>query len=159
MYALPELYKLRIWSETALAAQLSPNNDKHRIPLSSSVSLGIRALGYKPYFTLRFKNRENTASKARHLRNKNRWALFLFPLSRCIDIYVHIELNDYKMNNIQTLKRICFLKCRALDAVLSLFFDFQFFYFYLYFSISAFSLLRSPGFSASIVLSILNPIF
>ena len=45
------LYKIRIWTDTALAAQLPPNKDKHRIPLSSSVSLGIRALGYKPYFT------------------------------------------------------------------------------------------------------------
>ena len=43
-------YKLQIWSETALAAQPSPNKDKHRFPLSSSFSMGIRALGYKPYF-------------------------------------------------------------------------------------------------------------
>ena len=51
MYALSGLYKIRIWTETALAAQLPSNTDKHRIPLSTFVSLGIRTLGYKPYFT------------------------------------------------------------------------------------------------------------
>ena len=52
MYALSGLYKIRIlWTETTLAAQLPSNKDKHRIPLSSFVSLGIRTMGYNPYFT------------------------------------------------------------------------------------------------------------
>ena len=53
MYAFTGLYKRHIWSETALAAQPS-YKDKHWFPLSSSVSLGIRALGYKPYFIVQY---------------------------------------------------------------------------------------------------------
>ena len=45
------LYKLRIWSEPALAARPSSNKDKHTFPLSTFFSLGNRTMGNSPYRT------------------------------------------------------------------------------------------------------------
>ena len=49
MYARPGLYKLRIWTESVLAAQLPSNKDKHTFPSSTFVSLGNRTMGNSPY--------------------------------------------------------------------------------------------------------------
>ena len=67
MYALSGLYKIRIWTETALAAQLPSNTDKHRIPSSTFVSLGIRTLGYKPYFIISMREKTKMEITLLHL--------------------------------------------------------------------------------------------
>ena len=41
---LSGLYKIRIWTETALAAKLPSNTDKHRIPLSTFIVKSLKTV-------------------------------------------------------------------------------------------------------------------